>query len=81
MKIKHSISVSEDEINALFNIVRDTALVTYPTVEDQALALDNVKVKFAELLQQYITTAFKTGKKIGKSSADLKDTKMYKTET
>lgn len=78
MKIKHAVILEEDEIDMLFDMVKDVCLMTYPTVDAQTAALESAKIDFETQLNRYMQKAFKYGKKIQKSKADTKDTEMYK---
>lgn len=80
MKIKHSISVTKEEVDDLFNTVLTAALASYSTVDEQAVALSQAKEVFKTKLELLTSEAFCFGKKIGKYKADSKDTKMYSEE-
>lgn len=66
MKIKHAVVASEEELTALFDIPARVAAMTFGSVEEQLAALASVKNEFETLLNRYLQTAFKKGKKLGK---------------
>ena len=81
MKIKHSIEVTPEEVDSVFEIVMKACLASYSTVEEQASHIAMAKGQFAVELEKLIKEAFKLGNKIGKAKADTKDTTMYSAST
>lgn len=72
MKLKHAIVLNDEEVSKLFDIVMNACLTMYPTPEAQAEGIAAAKVDFETLLNRYAHKAFKFGKKLGKTSAKMK---------
>ena len=79
IKVKHTAVASTEFIDILFNTIVTAAKVPYPSIEEEATALNVVKDEFAKELHSMVSQAFRTGKKIGKYKADAEDTEMYNT--
>jgi len=64
--LKHSIAITPEAVDMLFNIAVEPAKIAYSSEVEQTTALTNAKIAFSELLDSYLRCAYKKGKKIGR---------------
>lgn len=77
MKVKHTVTSTDDEVGFLFDTVMTTCLTVYSTIEEQSAAILAAKLHFKEQLDSILKDAFNLGEKIAMMDADYEDTKMY----
>lgn len=77
IKVKHIIEVDAGVAKELYMQVCQVCLASYPDIETQNSAIEVAFLGFQTKLEEVAMKAFKVGKKIGKSKADVTDTKMY----
>lgn len=77
MKVKHTVTAEDKDIDALFNPVVICAKTVYASVEEETAALKKARDDFEMKLNKLLCKAFKTGKKICKVKVSSKDTAMY----
>jgi hypothetical protein len=78
IKVKHVAMANTLEIDPIFWAVVAATKLVYPTAEEEQAAMMEAKLVFEKEVHDIVSEAFRIGKKIGKYSADEKDTKLYK---
>ena len=77
VKVVHSVIVDPIVAENIFNSIVTCVKTVYTTVEEEAAAIAVVRAAYDAELACIAKDAFKAGKRICSSKADVKDTGMY----
>jgi len=77
IKVKHYVEATEECATELYHIAHDAAVKVYPTAIEQSAGIAAAETAFTTKLNLLLAQAYEVGKKMGKLSADMEDTKMY----